>query len=181
MQANHDAQDSPGILADKFAANRKRDAAAVSYLKEAGWEVAIVWGVRNRGRGWAEESSGGVPRRPPRAKSRHPKLISPATPPPVLTRRRPRRLSFRHAPSLGTSVRTGLPWMQTGLGRRERTNRVPDRLSEQAALCRHAGVSPQTGCALLQPRENGSSSEPARGLPTTGRGSHPRRSGIHLR
>ena len=29
--------------ADKFAANRKRDAAAVSRLKRTGWEVAIVW------------------------------------------------------------------------------------------------------------------------------------------
>ena len=29
--------------ADKFAANRKRDAVAVSCLKKAGWEVAVVW------------------------------------------------------------------------------------------------------------------------------------------
>ena len=28
---------------DKFAANRKRDAVAVSSLKQASWEVAIVW------------------------------------------------------------------------------------------------------------------------------------------
>ena len=28
---------------DKFATNRKRDAVAVSSLKQAGWEVAIVW------------------------------------------------------------------------------------------------------------------------------------------
>ena len=29
--------------AEKFAANRKRDATAVSCLKQAGWEVAVVW------------------------------------------------------------------------------------------------------------------------------------------
>ena len=29
--------------ADKFAANRKRDAVAVSHLEEAGWEVVVVW------------------------------------------------------------------------------------------------------------------------------------------
>ena len=29
--------------ANKFAANRKRDAAAVSCLERTGWEVAIVW------------------------------------------------------------------------------------------------------------------------------------------
>ena len=42
--------------ADKFTANRKRDAVAVSCLKQAGWEVAIVWacetgdedGLKNR-------------------------------------------------------------------------------------------------------------------------------------
>ena len=42
--------------ADKFAANRKRDADAVSCLNQAGWEVAIVWecetededGLKNR-------------------------------------------------------------------------------------------------------------------------------------
>ena len=28
---------------DKFAANRKRDAAAVSSLERTGWEVAVVW------------------------------------------------------------------------------------------------------------------------------------------
>ncbi|MDE0457270.1 MAG: very short patch repair endonuclease [Chromatiales bacterium] len=28
---------------DKFAANRKRDAAAVSSLERAGWEVVVVW------------------------------------------------------------------------------------------------------------------------------------------
>ena len=28
---------------DKFAANRKRDAVAVSSLERAGWEVVVVW------------------------------------------------------------------------------------------------------------------------------------------
>ena len=29
--------------AEKFAANRKRDAVAVHRLEKAGWEVAVVW------------------------------------------------------------------------------------------------------------------------------------------
>lgn len=180
MQTNHDTQDPPGILGGQ-----------VHSEPEAGRRCSIVFetgrlggrdrvGVRNRRRGWAEESSGGIPRRSPRPESPRPKLISPATaatcphaastPPPI-----PPSRPFR-----STSFHMDLTWVQTERGRHERTTRVPDRLSKRAALCRPAGVSPRTD-ALLHPREKGSSPEPARGLPATGRGSHPRPSNLLLR